>query len=267
MRIFENISIALQFKDKVKQIFVRFRYNCAPGLAFDPKDRVCKWADQVKACEKMMDEEEKAGVFSCPSAVVKGIYTKHAHPEDCRQYYVCISGTAREYGCPLGSVFKITQPDQDGICADPESVPECANYYGDLDFQPEELVKAGVDPEAVGIRTVSSQSASRTSSNNRVTNSFTEIQINDKAIEEILPEKLIPDLRATPLNFRNRPQAFTEAPKTTTTTTTEAAPVVEEISDDDDDADRPKPAVVKAGEDYYYYYYYYDDDEELPEDA
>ena len=214
-----------------------------------------------------MDEDEKAGVFSCPSAVVKGIYTKHAHPEDCRQYYVCISGTAREYGCPLGSVFKITQPDQDGICADPETVPECANYYGDLDFQPEELVKAGVDPEAVGIR-VNSQSASRTSSN-RVSNTFTEVQINDKVIEEILPERLLPDLRATPLSFRNRPQSqtITEAPKTTTTTTTEApAPIVAEV-DGDDDADRPKPAVVKAGEDYYYYYYYYDDDEELPEDA
>jgi Chitin binding Peritrophin-A domain len=24
------------------------RYSCAPGLAFDPKDRVCKWADQVR---------------------------------------------------------------------------------------------------------------------------------------------------------------------------------------------------------------------------
>ena len=229
------------------------RYNCAPGLAFDPKDRVCKWADQVKACEKMMDDEEKASVFTCPSAV-RGIYTKHAHPEDCRQYYVCISGTAREYGCPLGSVFKITQPDQDGICADPEQVPECANYYGDLDFQPEELVKAGVDPEAVGIR-VNSQSA-RTSSNNRVSNTFTEIQINDRPTEEILPERLIPDLRATPVRFRNRPQPapITEAPTTTTTTT--EAPIIDTVDVEDvDDADRPKPAVVKAGEDYYCKFY------------
>lgn len=237
------------------------RYNCAPGLAFDPKDRVCKWADQVKACEKMMNEEEKSSMFTCPSSV-RGIYTKHAHPEDCRQYYVCISGTAREYGCPLGSVFKITQPDQDGICADATEVPECANYYGDLEFQPEELVKAGVDPEAVGIR--AQASPARTS--NRVSNTFTELQIPDEDLRDLLPERVLPDNRATPPRFRNRPQiqSITEAPRptTTTTTTTEAPEVVAS-----DDPDRPQPAVVKAGEDYYYYYYYYDDDEDVPEDV
>ena len=37
------------------------RYSCAPGLAFDPEDRVCKWADQVSRCKKLMDEEEKKG--------------------------------------------------------------------------------------------------------------------------------------------------------------------------------------------------------------
>ena len=31
-------------------------------------------------------------------------------------------------------------------------MPECANYYGDLTFQPQELVRAGVDPEAVGFK-------------------------------------------------------------------------------------------------------------------
>ena len=33
--------------------------------------------------------------------------------------FVCITGTAREYGCPLGSVFKITSNGQDGVCANP----------------------------------------------------------------------------------------------------------------------------------------------------
>ena len=33
--------------------------------------------------------------------------------------FVCITGTAREYGCPLGSVFKITSSGQDGVCANP----------------------------------------------------------------------------------------------------------------------------------------------------
>ena len=65
---------------------------------------------------------------------------------------MCISGTPRQYGCPLGSVFKITEGADDGKCADPEDVPECANYYGDLKFEKQELVRAGVDPEAVGIK-------------------------------------------------------------------------------------------------------------------
>ena len=127
------------------------RYTCAPGLAFDERDRVCKWADQVHTCKKQKAQEENP-VFSCPTSRTRGVYSKHAHPEDCRQYFVCINGTPREYGCPLGSVFKITTDGNDGKCTDPNDVPECANYYGDLTFQPQELVRAGVDPEAVGIK-------------------------------------------------------------------------------------------------------------------
>ena len=70
----------------------------------------------------------------------------------CRQYFVCIEGEAREYGCPLGSVFKINTEGNDGVCADPKDVPECINYYGDLKFDPSELVRAGVDPEVVGVK-------------------------------------------------------------------------------------------------------------------
>jgi len=128
------------------------RYSCAPGLAFDEKDRVCKWADQVKTCKKQSqeDEDSEGGAFKCPKNGPVGIFTKHAHPEDCRQYFVCISGTPREYGCPLGTVFKVGLSDTDGKCSDPEDVPECSNYYGDLAFDKQDLVRAGVDPEAVG---------------------------------------------------------------------------------------------------------------------
>ena len=119
------------------------RYLCAPGLAYDQKDRVCKWADQVQtwqlslnpfiyppprslfqvtSCKKQMTEEEKAQEFTCPEISIRGIYSKHPHPRDCRQYFVCISGSAREYGCPLGTVFKITQDGSDGKCADPSEV-------------------------------------------------------------------------------------------------------------------------------------------------
>jgi hypothetical protein len=48
--------------------------------------------------------------FECPNTVPVGIFSKHAHPGDCRQYFVCISGTPREYGCPLGTVFKVRGP-------------------------------------------------------------------------------------------------------------------------------------------------------------
>jgi hypothetical protein len=127
------------------------RFSCAPGLAFDPKDRVCKWADQVKSCKKPEAEEDSEdGAFKCPTNTPAGIFTKHAHPEDCRQYFVCIGGTPREYGCPLGTVFKVAASTDDGKCVDPEDVPECANYYGDLEFGKQDLVRAGVDPEAVG---------------------------------------------------------------------------------------------------------------------
>jgi hypothetical protein len=128
------------------------RYSCAPGLAFDPKDRVCKWADQVKSCKKApaSEDAEDGEAFKCPTNGPAGIFTKHAHPEDCRQYYVCIGGTPREYGCPLGTVFKVGPGTDDGKCSDPEDVPECANYYGDLEFDKQDLVRAGVDPEAVG---------------------------------------------------------------------------------------------------------------------
>lgn len=109
---------------------------------------------QVRACKAQREEEEEGGEFVCPDDVPVGIFSKHAHPADCRQYFVCISGTPREYGCPLGTVFKIGEGSLDGKCTDPEEVPECANYYGDLDFDKQELVKAGVDPEAVGAKVI-----------------------------------------------------------------------------------------------------------------
>eukprot|EP00096_Caligus_rogercresseyi_P011775 TRINITY_DN474_c0_g1_i1.p1 TRINITY_DN474_c0_g1~~TRINITY_DN474_c0_g1_i1.p1 ORF type:complete len:417 (+),score=115.71 TRINITY_DN474_c0_g1_i1:159-1409(+) len=128
------------------------RYSCAPGLSYDQRDRVCKWSDEVPDCRIVVEEE---GGFVCPKDSGIGIFTKHAHPEDCRQYFVCISGVPREYGCPLGTVFKVGIDSADGKCSDPTEVPECSNYYGDLDFDKQELVRAGVDPEAVGLNEVS----------------------------------------------------------------------------------------------------------------
>lgn len=70
---------------------------------------------------------EVAGGFTCPAAGevsgASGSFSRHAHPEDCRKYYICLEGIAREYGCPIGTVFKIGDSDGSGACEDPEDVP------------------------------------------------------------------------------------------------------------------------------------------------
>lgn len=112
------------------------RYQCSPGLAYDRESRVCMWADQVPECRN----EEVANGYNCPAASADtvtstGSFSRHAHPEDCRKYYICMEGTPREYGCPIGTVFKIGDADGTGNCEDPEDVPGCEDYYGDLDLK------------------------------------------------------------------------------------------------------------------------------------
>jgi len=106
------------------------KYTCAPGLAYDSEARVCMWADQVPECKVL----ETPGGFKCPPAADNpnpGTFSRHAHPEDCRKYYVCLEGNPREYGCPIGTVYKIGDDDYSGQCQDPEGVDGCENYYGD----------------------------------------------------------------------------------------------------------------------------------------
>lgn len=69
---------------------------------------------------------EVAGGFTCPAAgevAAGGSFSRHAHPDDCRKYYICLEGVAREYGCPIGTVFKIGDSEGAGNCEDPEDVP------------------------------------------------------------------------------------------------------------------------------------------------
>jgi hypothetical protein len=122
------------------------RYECPPGLAYDAVSRGCKWADQVPECKNVVVAVEgKEEEFKCPSRGAVGTFTKHAHPADCRQYFVCIGGVPREYGCPLGTVFSIGSDEFSGKCVDPEEVTECRNYYGDLEFDSVALSRAGAD--------------------------------------------------------------------------------------------------------------------------
>lgn len=104
------------------------KYECPPGLAYDADQRVCVWADHVDRC----DSSEISDGFVCPDPTETdqpGHYTRHAHPTDCRKFYVCIEGVARPYGCSLGTVFNVESLQ----CDDPENVPGCEKYYGDLD--------------------------------------------------------------------------------------------------------------------------------------
>lgn len=104
------------------------KYECPPGLAYDNEQRVCVWADLVERC----DQSEVSDGFVCPdpSEVDQpGHYTRHAHPTDCRKFYVCIEGVARPYGCSLGTVFNVDSLQ----CDEPENVSGCEKYYGDLE--------------------------------------------------------------------------------------------------------------------------------------
>lgn len=76
----------------------------------------------LKNCLKLL---EVANGFGCPAAgeiANAGSFSRHAHPEDCRKYYICLEGVAREYGCPIGTVFKIGDGEGTGNCEDPEDV-------------------------------------------------------------------------------------------------------------------------------------------------
>ncbi|XP_076048347.1 chitin binding Peritrophin-A domain-containing protein Gasp [Oratosquilla oratoria] len=112
------------------------RYQCAPGLAYDRHSRICTWIDKVDECSSQRAATQQG--FDCPAPgelAVTGSFSRHAHPEDCRQYYVCLDGVAREYGCPIGTVFQIGDSDGFGKCIEPTNVPGCEDYYGDLDLE------------------------------------------------------------------------------------------------------------------------------------
>jgi len=97
-------------------------------LAYDNEQRVCVWADLVERC----DQSEVSDGFVCPDPTEvdqPGHYTRHAHPTDCRKFYVCIEGVARPYGCSFGTVFNVDSLQ----CDEPENVSGCEKYYGDMD--------------------------------------------------------------------------------------------------------------------------------------
>lgn len=103
------------------------KYECPPGLAYDADQRVCVWADLVERCDQL----EVAEGFVCPESAENdqpGHYTRHAHPTDCRKFYVCIENVARPYGCSFGTVFNVDTLQ----CDDAENVSSRSLNYNNL---------------------------------------------------------------------------------------------------------------------------------------
>lgn len=270
------------------------RYECPPGLAYDQNERTCLWADQVPECRAVVVAVEgEAEEFQCPSDSSLGVFSKHPHPSDCRQYFVCINGVPREYGCPLGTVFSA-----DGVCADPKEVPECEKYYGDLEFNSNDLSKAGADtgpqPNRGSLsRVQSSRPANRVQQEDvkrRPAPPALQSILEDTRAEEPVKSSFRPSRPRPARPSRPAVEPATEAPKpsrlevltdrprttlprrpeiiTNRPTTAQAeeerveppAPVV--IPKTGPGLPKPVPASPGPnGEDYAYYYYYYDEEE------
>jgi hypothetical protein len=111
--------------------------GCAEGLVYDPKQKICAWADE--ALRPGCLPEDLLG-FRCPNPKLTqeqalmshvhlrfGDHDRHADPKDCRYFFMCLTtGQPRRAGCGRGKVFD----REAGICKLAKDVPECANYYG-----------------------------------------------------------------------------------------------------------------------------------------
>ena len=90
---------------KTLLILCLIRYECPPGLAYSAESHSCLWISEVPECSFKTVPIDETEEFACPLDTPSGAFTKHAHPLDCRQFFLCIGGIPREQGCPLGEVF------------------------------------------------------------------------------------------------------------------------------------------------------------------
>ncbi|KAK2719661.1 hypothetical protein QYM36_005219 [Artemia franciscana] len=108
--------------------------ECAAGLVFDENTGTCTWPESAgrQGCFK------KAGRlpdgFECPTEEVKDvrglteIHPKYPH-EDCAKFYVCLNRIEpRLLTCDRFKVFNVEK----SFCDDPENVPDCEDYFGDV---------------------------------------------------------------------------------------------------------------------------------------
>jgi hypothetical protein len=115
-----------------------FFERCAPGLVFDPVQKICAWADE--ALRPGCLPEDLLG-FRCPNPKLTqeqallsrvhlrfGDHDRFSDPKDCRFFFMCLrTGQPRRAGCPQGKVFD----GGSGSCKLAKDVPECSSYYGE----------------------------------------------------------------------------------------------------------------------------------------
>ncbi|KAG1695549.1 Protein obstructor-E [Nymphon striatum] len=88
--------------------------ECGNGLMFDGRNNrieSCNY-DYIVPCgdrKRKGNSTQETDGFVCEdqddSIASFGHYTRHPHPTDCRNFFVCVSGKPRALGCEKGQVF------------------------------------------------------------------------------------------------------------------------------------------------------------------
>ena len=100
-------------------------HHCAPGLHYNPDNKLCDWPTAAKrgACEARVSLDG----FTCDGKEYftkdgqKIVHPRFPHPDDCNKFYVCKEGqTPAISGCSEGEVFN----SETKVCDLPENVPE-----------------------------------------------------------------------------------------------------------------------------------------------